>query len=375
MNNAELVLLMVSVCTGLAYGFLILSLTKGWNNLKNVQIKENPSTDISVIIPVRNEEDHIKSLISALQSLDYPENLCEFILINDHSTDKTKELLMKTKGFPGFKCLDLPEGKGGKKAAINLGIINARGKLITTLDADCIPGSQWLKTISSYYEDYDYRMISGAVSIRPVKGWFSSFQALELLSLVSSGGGAIGLQKPIMCNGANLTYEKSAFLKVGGFNETEHIRGGDDIFLMEKFNRHYSKGSIGFIANPEGIVHTRASKSLRSFLKQRFRWIAKSPAYKDPFLISTSIIVLIFNLCMLSALLSGIFSLWGILIFGSLFLFKCIIDFPILWNASKFAGQTFLMQNYVSFQLIYFIFISFSGIMGNLLSVSWKGRK
>jgi len=375
MNSFETAILIISLASGTAYTILILSFTIGWMKLKQFSLSESPTTFISVLIPLRNEQGNIDLLTRSLKAQNYPIDLLELIFINDHSSDNTQAELVRQDDLKDIIILELEEGLSGKKAAINYGINQARGKLITTLDADCIPDKNWLRTISTYYEQGGYKMIAGPVAIRNPRGLLASFQALELLSLVSAGGGAMGINKPIMCNGANLSYEKEAYLEVKGFKGNEHIPGGDDIFLMEKFNRQYPSGSIGFNTHPEGFVYTGASRNLKAFMNQRFRWVAKSPAYRNPFLIFTALIVLIFNLCLLATLIFAFISLPGLLIFGSLFLLKCIVDFPILWKAGKFAKQTHLMGNYFIFQFVYFIFISLSGIFGNLLSFSWKGRR
>ncbi|MEE4256802.1 MAG: glycosyltransferase [Bacteroidales bacterium] len=375
MGNTEFVLLIIILITALSYTLLIVSLTRGWLRLKQFGLKENFSTFISVVVPVRNEAHMLENLINLLESQQYPIEFHEFILVNDHSTDQSPEILNKINSTDRFKVFHLPDASSGKKAAIRYGIEHASGTLITTLDADCMPGPNWLASIASCYEESKFKMIAGPVSVYKPRGYLASFQALELLSLVASGGGAIGLKKPIMCNGANLSYEKKVFKEVGGFKGNERIPGGDDIFMMEKVNRYYPKGSIGFNTLPEGMVYTPAASTLKGFLNQRFRWVAKSKAYKDAFLITSALIVLLFNLCLLAALVFAFISLPGLLIFGGLFLLKCLIDFPILWKAVKFSGQTRLFGNYISFQFIYFIFASLSGVLGNVFSFSWKGRR
>ncbi len=375
MNNAELAILIISLFTATAYSILIIAFTIGWNRLKKAAANTSLTTHISIIVAARNEADHIDSLLQRLLSQQYPEELYEILVVNDHSTDTTLEILGRYQDHQKIKIINLPPEQSGKKNALSLGIQKATGSLISTIDADCLPTQKWLKSIAASYEEGKYKMIAGPVAVHSPRGWLASFQALELLSLVSSGGGSIGIKKPIMCNGANLCYEKDAFFEVGGFKGNEHIPGGDDMFLMEKFNKQFPSGSIGFNTNPESIVYTKASHSFKEFLNQRFRWVAKSPAYSNPFLITSAIIVLLFNLSMITAMVFAFFSLPGILIFGGLFFLKCIIDFPILWKASRFARQTKLMGNYISFQFVYFIFISLSGVLGNLLSFSWKGRK
>jgi cellulose synthase/poly-beta-1,6-N-acetylglucosamine synthase-like glycosyltransferase len=374
MGNTEFALLIITLAFAFLYSLLIILLSRGWMRLKRFRMKEDCSTFISVIIPVRNEADSLERLPGLLEAQQYPGTLHEFILVNDHSTDESPEILASLPEKKGLRVLHLPDGVAGKKAAIRYGMEHASGSLITTLDADGIPGPYWLASIATVYEKENYKMIAGPVAIREPKGWLASFQALELLSLVASGAGAIGIGRPIMCNGANLSYEKNAFMELGGFEGNENIPGGDDIFLLEKINRHYPGGSTGFNTNPEGIVFTSPSPGLKSFLNQRLRWVSKSPSYKDPFLITSAIIVLGFNLLLLFSLIRAFISLPGLLVFTGLFLLKCLVDLPILWKATKFFDQRRLMAWYLPFQFIYFIFISLSGVLGNLLSFRWKDR-
>jgi cellulose synthase/poly-beta-1,6-N-acetylglucosamine synthase-like glycosyltransferase len=370
----ELVFLIFSAFLVSAYFVLIGSFSIGWKKLKIVQIREKPFTFISVIIPMRNEKQNIEKLLEALKEIDYPLHLREFIFIDDHSEDNTLGILKKLNDTPGLVIHALPNEKAGKKAAITYGIEQANGKLITTLDADCLPGKYWLQTISSIYESTGSKMIAGPVAIRDPKGWLASFQALELLSLVSSGAATISIGKPIMCNGANLTYEKVAFNDVKGFEGNEHIPGGDDIFLMEKFKTHMPKRSIAFNKHPANIVYAPPVGNLKEFMNQRLRWVSKSPAYRDPFLILSSIIVLLLNLNLFVAFTLAFFSQDVLFIFLGLFFLKCLIDFPLLWKISVFAGQERLLWCYIPFQFIYYIFISVSGILGLIIPYSWKGR-
>jgi cellulose synthase/poly-beta-1,6-N-acetylglucosamine synthase-like glycosyltransferase len=305
---------------------------------------------------------------------DYPAALHEFIFVDDHSTDNTQEVLDSYSHHKGLRILRLDDGLSGKKAAITHGIGHARGGLITTTDADCAPGRSWLKSIGNCYENSQYRMIAGPVAIARPRGWLASFQALELLSLVASGAGAIGMGNPIMCNGANLAYEKEAFGEVNGFAGNEHIPGGDDVFLMEKFKKAFPAGAIGFNADTGGIVYTEASGSIKDFFSQRFRWVAKSPAYRDPFLVFTAIVVLLFNLNLLGALAWMFFAVDAWPVFVAMFILKSIVDLPILLKISRFAGQTHLLRAYLPFQLFYIFFVPLSGVLGNLLSIKWKGR-
>jgi cellulose synthase/poly-beta-1,6-N-acetylglucosamine synthase-like glycosyltransferase len=363
------------MASGAGYALLILLLSFGWFRLRKVVSTGVMVTDLSVIIPIRNEADNIQRLIKLLSTQDYPEKHCEIILVNDHSSDGSMKEIQAHASSPLFRVLDLPEGKHGKKNAIQHGIANASGRLIITMDADCHPGKQWLRTMAAYYDNGRYKMLAAPLAVENPKGITARFQALEFLSLIGSGAGAIGTGIPIMCNGANLAYEKNAFEEVEGFKGNEHIPGGDDVFLLEKFSRHFGRQSIAFVKDRKALVYTRPSKGPVAFIRQRIRWVAKSPSYRDPFMIASAIIVLLFNLLLLLALIVGIYSTLILQAFITALAFKCIVDFPLMWKVSSFAKQRGLMLFYLPFQLFYFIFISLAGILGNLFSYQWKGRK
>ena len=375
MSHAEIIMLsMLAILIAAFYGRLISRITKGWTELEKAPGDIHPEVKISVLVPFRNEKENIIMLMEALRQQDYPVELFEVILINDHSNDGGDEAARLVGNTSSIQCLDLPEGMSGKKRALQLGIDHAGGQLIVTTDADCRPGKGWLSSIASYYSRWQFKMIAGPVAIADPKGFMSKFQALEFTSLVASGAGAIKSVMPIMCNGANLAYEKSAFEEVGGFRGNEHIAGGDDIFLLEKFKKKFGSRQIGFAKDRQAIVYTDAAKDLKHFLNQRFRWVSKSPAYRDPAMILTAVLVLLVNLGLLTTLVWGFWSPEMLMVFGVMFLLKCLIDLPILWNATGFFDQRKLMAWYLPFQFIYFIFVSLVGILGNIIPYRWKNK-
>ncbi len=372
MTDAELILLVVLALLSGLYAILILLFTFGWSRLEKKQPKETEPEFVSIIVPFKNESHILNELAESLTAQNYPKDAFEIILVNDHSTDNSVQFAEAYHREENFSLLHLPEGKSGKKQALTHGISHARGKYILCTDADCKPVKNWLSGMVNACFRSKYKMLSGPVAIESPQDAITGFQALEFLSLVGSGAGSIGAGFPIMCNGANLLYEKEAFEEVHGFEGNFHIRGGDDIFLLEKFRKNFGAASIGFARDPQTIVFTAAINSLGGFINQRFRWVAKSPAYRDAFMIITALVVMLFNLGIVSSFIWGLFSLNAFLLFASAYVFKCLVDLPLLWKVTGFAGQRKLLRNYVSHQLIYPFFIVFSGVMGNILSFRWK---
>jgi glycosyltransferase involved in cell wall biosynthesis len=96
---------------------------------------------VSVIVPARNEEANLADCLQSLVS--QTGVLFEIIVVNDHSTDRTREIAAS---FPGVKVIEagpLPAGWTGKNNAVTAGAQAARGAWLLFTDADTVhcPGS------------------------------------------------------------------------------------------------------------------------------------------------------------------------------------------------------------------------------------------
>ena len=149
--------------------------------------------------------------------------------------------------------------------------------------------NKWLLTIVSFYETKKSKMIVGPVLINSGERIFAQMQSLEFLSLVGAGAGAIGIHKPIMCNGANLAYEREIFLENSDDLLTK-FASGDDVLFMLKLKKRF-RNDISFLKSMEATVFSKAQFSLYDFYQQRKRWISKSRAYNDLDVILTAILV------------------------------------------------------------------------------------
>lgn len=93
---------------------------------------------LSVLVPMRNEERNVKALIASLKGSTYPN--CEFIILNDKSTDRTQQLLdAETSGDTRFTLLqgaELPAGWVGKVHACHQLQQAASGDYLMFVDAD-----------------------------------------------------------------------------------------------------------------------------------------------------------------------------------------------------------------------------------------------
>jgi cellulose synthase/poly-beta-1,6-N-acetylglucosamine synthase-like glycosyltransferase len=362
----------------LVYLFIIGRFTFGWLKLKHSKTSDaHPSTTVSIIVPARDEESVIGQCLAGLMAQKFPAGLMEILVVDDHSKDRTleivRELSEKSRKIR-ITALSLT-GSYGKKAAINFAMKFANGSLILCTDADCSHPKNWVDSMVKCFETENPVFISGPVLLTPEGGLFGLFQEVEFLSLVASGAGAIGIHSPIMCNGANLGFSAEAWRKLNGDAMKSTIASGDDVFLMLAMKEEFGSKRIAFVKDIEALVYAEASGTLAAFIRQRMRWVSKSRAYRDPFLVQTAISVFFMNAGIVALALAGIFKVEFLYLSMGLMLLKMAIDFPLLLSFSKFAGKRHYAWFLPIAQPLVALLTTFTAIAGNLVRGSWKGRK
>ncbi|WP_282017494.1 glycosyltransferase family 2 protein [Salegentibacter mishustinae] len=377
------IFIIICIC----YSVLMLMLLYGWKKIQEFSSENSPAEiRFSIIIPFRNEAENLPILMHSLAGINYPESKYEIILVDDESEDNSVEII---EGFPQLhsdfriKVLDNERTSNSpKKDAINTSINSAQFEYIITTDADCQVPENWLKSYNDFILKTGNKLVAGPVALNSLpaantnnkrKNILRNFEDLDVLSLQASTGGAFGIKKAFMCNGANLCYEKQAFLEVSGFSGNDSIASGDDVFLLQKFQQENYK--IGFLKSKEVIVYTQPQQSFGDLISQRIRWAAKAPAYKSLFAKFTGITVLLMNL----SLVIGAFLVFlqilpyqPILI---IFLVKFNLDFILIYSSAKFFQRETVLRSFFWSSIFYPFFSTYVAVKSLFSDFSWKGRQ
>lgn len=358
------------------YVFVILFLRKGWSSIP-VYIPHDPvlQTKVSILIAARNEEEKIARTIDDILAQSYPAALIELIIVDDHSTDRTSDIVLSYAG-KGVKLIRLNEKEklnSYKKKAIAEAISMASGELIVTTDADCRMKADWIKTIVSFYEETGSKLISSPVVYHHEKSFFERLQTLEFLYLIGLGASSIGNRMPSTCNGANLAYRKDVFIELGGFKGIDELASGDDELFLHKVASRYPD-KIGFCKSADAIVYTDAKETLPEFISQRKRWASKSTKYKDKKIVALGVAIWLFNLIIFANVLLGLYiaDLWIIALLA--IALKYFSEMLFLGPVTAFAKRTELMKYLPLLTVIHILYIIYIGIAGNSGKYIWKGR-
>lgn len=359
----------------IGYVYFLLDFKNGWDRLPIYKSSNStPSTHVTIVIAARNEENNIGKTLDAILNQNYPKNLMEVIVINDHSEDNTAKIVEQY--FPFITLinfLDPTTINSYKKSAIAQAIKNAKGEVIITTDADCVMKVDWLRTMVDYYEQNSFKMISGPVVYHHERTLFERLQSLEFLFLIGMGASRIGNKRPITCNGANLLYDKATFNEVGGFAGIDNKASGDDELLLHKVAKRYPNG-IGFLKSIDAIVYTIPVPTLLGFIAQRKRWASKSTSYKDKRIIFLGVWMWLFNLSLLlSFIITLLYGNFQSLLLAQIGL-KIAAELYFYTQLAMFANRTKLLILTPLLSILHVFYLIFIGIAGNIGKYEWKGR-
>lgn len=350
---------------------------KGWASIPLFKHQGVPQTTVSILIAARNEEDNIERTIQAILNQNFPKDKLELIIVDDHSTDKTADIV-RSYASDGVKLLQLSIGdklNSYKKYAITKAIEMAQGEIIMTTDADCRMGIDWVSTVVRYFETTGSYMVSSPVIYSEEKSHFEELQTLEFMYLIGLGAAGIGNNSPTTCNGANLAYRRSLFFEVGGFKGIDNLASGDDELLLHKVAEKYAD-KIGFCKSRDAVVFTDAKPTVASFISQRKRWASKSTKYKDKRVIVLGVSIWLFNLALICSLIGFFvqipnFNWWLLAAFGIKILVEYLFMIPIV----EFGNRKELLKYVPILSVIHSFYIVYIGVAGNMGKYDWKGRQ
>ena len=167
----------------------------------------------SVIIPVFNLEQHVAEAVSSALAQTYDDR--EVIVVNDGSTDRTKDVLQ-----PYFdRIVYLEQPNRGLSAARNRGITAARGEFVALLDADDVWFPGRLGRLVDYLDAHpEIGVVTTPPSSRPnyfrsenQAFWITQYNFMSYMAVI----------------------RKDLFSRLGGFDET--LSGCEDWELWIRF--------------------------------------------------------------------------------------------------------------------------------------------
>lgn len=181
---------------------------------------EPAAPQVSVLIPVFNDEQRLATCLAALERQTCPKDCYEVIVIDNAST---VDIASVVKRFPRARYVY--EGRQGSYAARNKGLEIAAGEILAFTDSDCIPADDWLERGMAALQDKpDCGLVGGAIKVfyknpaRPT--------AVELYESLRAFPQQRYIEQDHFGATANVFTRRRIFDAVGNFN-VELKSGGD----------------------------------------------------------------------------------------------------------------------------------------------------
>ncbi|NFE20605.1 glycosyltransferase family 2 protein [Clostridium botulinum] len=268
-------LLFVNIILSLAgYRYYLKTLN---SELKGLENEKYPK--VSILVPAHNEEKVIGRTVKSILLLNYPKDKMELIVINDNSSDNTKEILKQIQEeyrSYNFKIINTDNitGGRGKSNALNIGYKHSSGDFIAVYDADNTPDKNALKYLmETIIEDEHLGAVIGKFRTRNKdRNMLTRFINIETLSFQwMCQAGRWNLLNLCTIPGTNFVVRKNIIQKLNGWDPKAIAEDTEISF------RIYELGyKIKFV--PYSVTWEQEPENLKVWFKQRTRW-AKGNIY------------------------------------------------------------------------------------------------
>jgi glycosyltransferase involved in cell wall biosynthesis len=231
---------------------------------------------VSIIVPVYNGSRTIDALLSSLLALDYLADRHEILIVDNKSTDDTRERIRR---YP-VTLLEEAEIQSGF-AARNRGIEAAKGEILAFTDADCVVEPTWLKRLLADHENPRWGGFAGNIVTYPPANLIEQycahvrmfdlsllqqplFQAYSMGERLCNRIPALDYHSHILLPGnllspptANVAYRRIVFEKIGSFDQ--RMTSGGDLDLAWRLQTQ-TDWQIAIM--PDAIVYHRHRTNL-----------------------------------------------------------------------------------------------------------------
>ncbi len=229
---------------------------------------------LSVLVPAHNEEKVIVRTVESLLAFDYPPDRYEIIVINDNSSDGSRELLEGVQAAHPQRALhiihtDAVTGGRGKSNALNIGFRAALGSYVAVYDADNTPEADALSRLVAEIEsDPTLGAVIGKFRTRNRNvNLLTRFINIETLSFQwMAQAGRWQLLELCTIPGTNFLIRRSILDAIGGWDVCAMAEDTELSF------RIYAMGyKIKLV--PRAVTWEQEPQTLKVWFQQRVRWV------------------------------------------------------------------------------------------------------
>jgi len=226
---------------------------------------------ISVIVAVKNEEEHIGKCLLSLIHQDYPKDSYRIVVVDGMSTDQTKDIANEYRLRYGDFIHLYHNPKEWQAAGRNLAIRKEeQSDLVAYIDGHCIAEENWLRNLSEVLLHSDMNVAGvGSIIESPSdeSGLGRAIDRIFSTTLGAAGTSYIPRKELTVVDTVPFVlYRKEALFKVGLYDE--EMRYGEDYSLNFKLRR----AGYRLLVNPGAKVYYYKRKCVITFYMQMYNY-------------------------------------------------------------------------------------------------------
>ncbi len=234
---------------------------------------------MTVVVAARDEAACLPTLLAALARQTHPRY--EVVVVDDASTDATPEVVgawARAHTFLRLVRLETPQAPR-KKHALAKGIEAASYELLAFTDADCAPPPGWLATLAHYHAAAPGDVVLvGYSPFHKAPGLLNRLARYETFVTGFLTVAAVGLGRPYMAVGRNLSYGRAVFGRLGGFVHSLASMSGDDDLLVQEVARRRA-AAVRPLFDPCTFVPSDPPATWRQWVRQKRRHVSAGRFY------------------------------------------------------------------------------------------------
>lgn len=230
---------------------------------------------ISVVVPVRNEEENVARTLRQLMESDYPRDRLQVIAVDDCSTDRSLAVMKETqKVYPELVVMGLAKN-AGKRHALAAGFGLATGQIIVFIDSDSFLKPDALRHLVNRFADPKVAAVTGHCDVENVwTNLLTRMQTVRYYVAFRVMKAAESVFDSVTClSGPIAAYRREVLQAIIPEWLTQMFMGraatfGDDRSLTNSLLRRGYK----VVYENKACVTTLVPEDHRTFLKQQLRW-------------------------------------------------------------------------------------------------------
>lgn len=247
--------------------FLAMFLILYFKNRKEIFLypESKRKYSVSFVVPAYNEGETIGEALNHIFNIDY-DNIKEVIVVNDGSTDNTKEVLETlSKKYPNLKIINHKRNFGNAAIAQNTGFRVAKGELVVVVDADSYPARDSLRKMVGFFDDEKVGAVTCPVVPRNREKFIEKLQVIEYKAIAFSRKLLDYVDAIYVTPGPLAVYRRKALLEIKGFDDKNMTQ---DIEATWNLTYHGWERRMCLDTSVSSTVPNKIS----NWFKQRRRW-------------------------------------------------------------------------------------------------------